>query len=105
MSVREKEVCGPSDTEGLTESVLPYNLYMSASLEEVKAIIVALEFDDQARLLEFLLLRLAMTTMPSTPVEADAAAAWQEFRRVGERLAAMSNGQSVTQAVSGMRRP
>jgi hypothetical protein len=104
LSVREKEVSGPLGTEGLTDSVLPYNLYMSASLEKVKAMIVALEFDDQARLLEFLLLRLAKTTMPSIPVEADAVAAWQEFRRVGERLAATSSNQSITRVASDMRR-
>lgn len=30
--------------------------------------------------------------------------AWQEFRRVGERLAATADGKSLTQAVSDMRR-
>ena len=40
----------------------------------------------------------------SFPDAESLAAAWREFRRVGERLAATSNGVSITQAISDMRR-
>jgi hypothetical protein len=77
---------------------------MAASLKEVEAMVGALGPSDQVRLLEFLLPRLTEAVMSGAPAQVDAVAAWQEFRRVGERLAATSNGQSITQSVTDMRR-
>jgi hypothetical protein len=77
---------------------------MAVSLKEVEAMVDALGPMDQMRLLEFLLPRLTEAVIAHVPAGSDAATAWREFRRVGERLAASSNGQSITQAVSDMRR-
>lgn len=76
---------------------------MAASLKEIEAMVDALETTDQVRLLQYLLPRLADTVQTDKADHAGADSAWQEFRRVGERLAATANGQSITQAISDMR--
>lgn len=78
---------------------------MAASLVEIEALVDQLELADQARLVQRLVPRLteALTTRQTT--SEDAARAWQEYRRVGERLAASDAvGGSMTQEISDMRR-
>jgi len=77
---------------------------MAASLKEVEAMVDALPARDQARLLEYLAPRVADAALASRLDRAGADGAWREFRRVGERLAASSNGKSITQAITDMRR-
>jgi hypothetical protein len=77
---------------------------MVVSLQEIEAMVDALEPSDQVRLLQYLVPRLAEAMLSGEPGRADAAGAWREFRRVGERLAATSNGESITQTISEMRR-
>ncbi len=77
---------------------------MSYSLEEIEAMVDALEPKDQVRLLQYLVPRLADSVLAGESSNADVDDAWREFRRVGERLAAKSNGESITQAISDMRR-
>jgi hypothetical protein len=77
---------------------------MAHTLEEVEAMIDALEPTDQVRLLQYLVPRLADAVLAGSSARTDADAAWREFRRVGERLAAASNGESITQSISDMRR-
>jgi hypothetical protein len=77
---------------------------MAASLKEVEAMVDALAATDQVRLLEYLVPRVADALLAGEPDRAGADRAWREFRRVGERLAAAPNGQSITQAISDMRR-
>jgi hypothetical protein len=77
---------------------------MAVSLQEVEAMVDALGPTDQMRLLEYLVPRLTGAPLANESSEADASKSWREFRRVGERLAAASNGQSITQAISDMRR-
>ncbi|MBI5762899.1 MAG: hypothetical protein HZA51_05160 [Planctomycetes bacterium] len=64
----------------------------------------ALEPTDQVRLLQYLVPRLAQAVLAGESNHIDAGGAWQEFRQVGERLAATSNGESITQTISDMRR-
>jgi hypothetical protein len=77
---------------------------MAVSLQEVEAMVDALGPMDKVRLLEYLVPRLTGAVLAGEQSEIDTAKAWQDFRRVGERLAATSNGQSITQAISDMRR-
>jgi hypothetical protein len=77
---------------------------MAVSLKELEAMVDSLGPTDQVRLLQYLIPRLADAVLAGEANPADAARAWQEFRRVGERLAATSNGESLTQAISDMRR-
>ena len=64
----------------------------------------ALEPMDQVRLLQYLVPRLTDAMLAGNAGRTDADSAWREFRRVGDRLAATSNGESITQAISDMRR-
>jgi len=64
----------------------------------------ALAAADQVRLLQYLAPRVADAVGASERDRAGAENAWREFRSVGERLAAAGNGQSITQAISDMRR-
>lgn len=59
---------------------------------------------DQVRLFEYLVPRIASAVLDGKPNQAGADNAWSDFRRVGERLAAMSRGPSITQAINDMRR-
>jgi hypothetical protein len=77
---------------------------MAASLKEVEAIVDALAPSDQASLLAYLLPRVANAMRAGEGNRADGGSAWKEFRAVGQRLASTLNGQSITQAVSDMRR-
>lgn len=77
---------------------------MAASLKEVEAMVDALGATDQVRLLQYLVPRVADAVLANEADRADVDRAWQEFRRVGERLAAAPNGQSITQSISDMRR-
>jgi hypothetical protein len=77
---------------------------MAVSLQEVEALVDALAPSDQVRLLQYLVPRLADAVLAGESGHADAAVAWSEFRSVGQRLAATSNGESLTQAISDMRR-
>jgi hypothetical protein len=77
---------------------------MAVSLKEVEAIVDALAPSDQASLLVYLLPRVAKAGRASDGNRVGDASAWQEFRVVGQRLAADVSGQSITQAVSDMRR-
>jgi len=81
-----------------------YTLYMGVSLKEVEALVDALEPTDQVRLLQYLVPLLADAVLAGESDRADVKGAWREFRRVGDRLAAASNGDSITQAISDMRR-
>jgi hypothetical protein len=54
--------------------------------------------------LQYLVPRLADAVLSEGPPGDDGERAWQEFRRVGRRLASMPAGPSVTQAISDMRR-
>jgi hypothetical protein len=76
---------------------------MAVSLKEVEAMVEALAPTDQVRLLQYLVPRVADALLADEPDPAGANRAWREFRRVGERPAA-PNGQSITQAISDMRR-
>jgi hypothetical protein len=76
---------------------------MAASLKEIEAMVDALAPTDQARLLQYLAPRVACPFPAAEPDRPNAISAWQEFRRVSERLAATSNGQSLTQAITDMR--
>jgi hypothetical protein len=77
---------------------------MAVSLREVEAMVDALGPADQVRLLQYLVPRLADAVLSEGPSGDDGERAWQEFRRVGRRLASMPAGSSVTQAISDMRR-
>ena len=77
---------------------------MAVSLKEIEALVDALGPADQLRLLQYLVPRPADAVLAGEPDRVDAADAWREFRRVGERLAATSNGESITQTISDMRR-
>lgn len=77
---------------------------MVVSLKDLEAIVDSLNPEDRLRLLQYLVPRLGDVPAGSEPSHNHAARAWQEFRSVGERLAATSNGVSLTQAVSDMRR-
>lgn len=78
---------------------------MPATLREVEAMVDALDPTDQIRLLTYLAPRIAMGVLGPKQETMDAATAWREFRAVGERLASLSGkGESITQAVSNMRR-
>lgn len=79
------------------------------TLREVEASVEQLELRDQVRLLEYLAPRIARAVLsgpPGADVRADAHAAWQRLREMGERLAATSvpGAPSLTEAVSRMRR-
>jgi len=77
---------------------------MAASLKEVEALVDALEATDKVRLMQYLIPQLAEAMLAAEPDRHGAENAWQEFRRVGDRLAATSNGQSITQVITDMRR-
>lgn len=77
---------------------------MAVSLREVEVLIDSLAATAQVLLLQYLIPRLAETMRTMEPDRAGTENAWQEFRRVGERLAATSNGQSITQTITDMRR-
>jgi hypothetical protein len=77
---------------------------MAISLKEVEAMVDALPAADQVRLLQYLVPRLADAVLAGEPDRASLDRAWQEFRRVGDRLAAAPKGQSITQAITDMRR-
>jgi len=77
---------------------------MAVTLKEVEAMVDALGSSDRLRLLQYLVPLLADAVPAGETDGTDAEAAWREFRRVGERLAATSNGVSITQAISDMRR-
>jgi hypothetical protein len=77
---------------------------MATTLKEVEAMVDALAATDQVRLLQYLVPRIADAVLAGEPKRVGTDSAWQEFRRVGERLAAAPNGQSITQAISDMRR-
>ena len=64
----------------------------------------ALPPGDQARLLQRLAPRLANATHAGQSAESDSSLAWQEFRQAGLRLAGTANGESITQAITDMRR-
>ena len=75
---------------------------MAPTLKEVEAMVDSLAAADQIRLLEHLVPRVANATLVGEPKPVDADDAWKEFRRVGDRLAAMP-GPSITQAISDTR--
>ncbi|HZL34669.1 MAG TPA: hypothetical protein VFC78_05110 [Tepidisphaeraceae bacterium] len=88
---------------------------MSApSVIEIEALIERLDLKDQVLLLQFLTPKIAAGVLAdgrrdasvTENAEADADALWQEYRKVGERLAATSvpGAASLTDAVSEMRR-
>jgi len=77
---------------------------MAVTLKDVEAMVDTLGPTDQVRLLQYLVPRLADAVLAGESERPDAVGAWREFRRVGERLAATSNGESITQTISDMRR-
>jgi hypothetical protein len=77
---------------------------MVASLKEVEALVDSLAKADQVRLLQYLLPRVADVVGGSATAGSGGEDAWLEFRRVGERLAATENGESITQSITDMRR-
>ena len=77
---------------------------MAISLKEVEAMVDALETSDQVRLLRYLVPRLADAVLSAEIPAGSADSAWQDFRRIGERLAAAPSGQSITQSIGDMRR-
>jgi len=77
---------------------------MAASLKEIETLVDELATTDQVRLLQYLVPRLADAVLAGNSDRSGADNAWLEFRRVGQRLAATSNGQSLTQTLSDMRR-
>jgi hypothetical protein len=81
-----------------------YTSPMGVTLKDIEAMVDALGSEDRHRLLQYLLPRLTDTGTAGEPVSADLDRAWHEFRRVGERLAATSNGVSITRAITDMRR-
>lgn len=76
----------------------------AVTLKDVEAMVDALGSQDRLRRLQYLVPRLSDAVPAGEPDRADGADAWREFRRVGERLAATSNGESITRAISDMRR-
>ncbi|MCC7290587.1 MAG: hypothetical protein IT449_00835 [Phycisphaerales bacterium] len=77
---------------------------MQDALKQIEAMVDALGPLDRVRLLEYLVPRVADVVLATEAARGDTAAAWREFRRIGERLASASNGESLTEAVCAMRR-
>jgi hypothetical protein len=77
---------------------------VAVSLKEIEAMVDLLDPTDQVRLLRYLMLRLADPLEADAPKGSEVTRAWQEFKRVGERLAASSNFHSLSQAIIDMRR-
>lgn len=77
-----------------------YTSVMDASLKQIEAMVDALGPQDRARLLQYLIPRIGEREVKHGSGEQ----AWEEFRRVGSRLAATSNGESITQAITDSRR-
>jgi hypothetical protein len=80
---------------------------MAVSLEQIEAMVDELAPTDQVRLLQYLVPRLAdalLTRDASRDKTPHVGDAWLEFRRVGDRLAAMPIAESLTRAISDLRR-
>jgi hypothetical protein len=77
-------------------------LGMAVSLKEVEVMVEALDARDQIQLVQYLFPRLAEAALANERPSSEQA--WREFRRVGERVAAIPPIASATEMISEMRR-